>query len=588
MKRLLAILLTASMLLSGMVMTASAAELPKNYYIDNPYADVDWTSYGQYKADLHAHSTNSDGGNLTSAMVEDHYSKSYDILAMTDHNYLTPTWDAVVKGSMTTARLNEVQSGVGRNDRGLIQVPNTDEQSRSAHVNTFFVDYNAPSGTSMEGYIARAEELGGLSHINHPGRETGGSSSNLANGAAASNNPETVKKYVDIFNKYNSCVGMEIVNKIDNESRSDRILWDNILMQTMPEGRPVWGFSNDDSHSLNATGYSWNVMLMPSNDIITDPNDNVLRTTMETGAFYAVSRVDRREGINDYLADGTTAMPGSGNSNTLYLLDQSTPIISNIVVDQKDNAITITGDDYDVIEWIADGKKIATGETLNLNDYEDDISSYVRAQLKSTTGIAYTQPFGISELESETPVQIDLKSNKSIVRPGEYFTVDTALTEGASSNVVTLNVKFDNTKFSYAGFNAAEGATLLTYEVVGDTVKFIVMVPDYSLLNLGSVVFQVQQGVGIGSAQFNADATYVVKGDDGVKFTSQAAGLYSQRTSNMGTEESVVDMLVLSNVIDAFGMTSDNANWDDYAHFDYNGNNEIDIQDIVTVAKMVK
>lgn len=61
-------------------------------------------------------------------------------------------------------------------------------------------------------------------------------------------------------------------------------------------------------------------------------------------------------------------------------------------MDDADNAITISGADYDTIEWIADGEVIATGKTLDLNDHEEEIGSYVRAQLKSDTGIAFTQP----------------------------------------------------------------------------------------------------------------------------------------------------------------------------------------------------
>ena len=34
------------------------------YTITSPYANVNWKKYGQYKADFHAHSTNSDGGVL--------------------------------------------------------------------------------------------------------------------------------------------------------------------------------------------------------------------------------------------------------------------------------------------------------------------------------------------------------------------------------------------------------------------------------------------------------------------------------------------------------------------------------------------
>lgn len=366
----------------------------KSYAITNPYEDVDWTSYGQYKADFHAHSTNSDGGNLTKDMVEDHYGKEFDILAMTDHNYLTKSWDTVEKGAIDSAREAEIVAGVDRGGKGMIDIYNSNEQSRVDHINSFFADFQNESGATMASTIQTVEEMGGITHINHPGRYTGGAQGG-ATGIAASNNPVTVKKYVDLFTQYSSCVGMEIVNKIDNETRSDRILWDNILKEMMPSGRFVWGFSNDDTHSLNATGYSWNVMLMPS------LSQETTRRSMETGEFYAVSRVSRPDGINATLPDGSN-MPGSGNSSTLYLLDQPTPSISNIVVDQEDNAITVTGQNYNSIKWIADGVVIATSASLDLNDYENEINSYVRAELISDTGIAFTQPFGVKENKPAT------------------------------------------------------------------------------------------------------------------------------------------------------------------------------------------
>lgn len=361
------------------------------YDIINPYENVDWNTYGQYKANFHAHSSNSDGGQLTKDMVEDHYTKGYDILAMTDHNYLTKSWDKTARGAIALERKIEVEAGAGRNGKGMIGIDNTNEHSHSDHINSFFANYNSASGETMADTIQSVEELGGITHINHPGRYTGGSKGGRK-GREASSNPDTVKKYVDLFNSYKSCLGMEIVNKLDNVSRSDRILWDNILKEMMPSGRFVWGFANDDSHSLNATGYAWNVMLMPS------LSQSEARSSMETGSFYAVSCVSRPDGINTSLPNGDS-MPGSGRSSTLYLLEQSTPSISNIAVSQTDDttSISISGADYDLIEWIADGIVIATGNTLHINDYQDGINSYVRAQLKSETGIAFTQPFGIKE-----------------------------------------------------------------------------------------------------------------------------------------------------------------------------------------------
>lgn len=379
---------------------AQEAEFELDYIINNPYESVDWANYDQYKADFHAHSTNSDGGNLTSEMVEDHYAKDFDILAMTDHNYVTRGWENADKGAMSLERKQEIEAGVGRDGRGMLDFSYSNEQSRIDHINTFLTDWNNSEGATMADTLFQAESRGGFSHINHMGRYTG-----YRNGPQISHDPANIQKYVDLLDVYRSCVGMEIINKIDNESRYDRALWDNILQVMLPQGRQVWGFSNDDTHSLNATGYSFNMMLMPELSI------PATRWSMENGTFYAVSRVSRVDGINATLPTGEE-MRGSGNSSTLYLLDQTYPTISNILVDQEENSLFVEGADYHTIEWIADGEVIATGNYIDLNDYEDQVNSYVRAQLKSDTGIAFTQPFSL-KVEEPSTIEITNVSTKN-------------------------------------------------------------------------------------------------------------------------------------------------------------------------------
>ena len=360
------------------------------YRIGNPYEFVDWETYGQYKADFHAHSTISDGKNTVAEMLERYYSAGFSIVAITDHNYLTKSWDQVDTGAISKERAVEMASGKDRNGLGMIGMTNSIEQSRAEHINSFFAEYNNPPNAKISNTLAAVEAFGGITFLDHVGRYTGGLVGGSV-GADASNDPLMIQKYVDMFNDHGSCVGMEIVNSLDNESRSDRILWDNILSRTMPDGRFVWGFANGDSHGIDRIGYSFNIMLMPSLSL------EGTRLAMERGTFYAVSRVSRPDGINSTLPNGDD-MPGSGTNKTLYLLEQPMPGITGIVVDQWNCSITIAGTDYDRIEWIADGVVIATGERLDLNKYHEDIGCYVRAQLKSRTGIAYTQPFSIKKL----------------------------------------------------------------------------------------------------------------------------------------------------------------------------------------------
>jgi hypothetical protein len=381
---------------------------PLTITVSNPYADVDWGAWKQYKASLHVHTSNSDGSNTREEMLEDYYEKGFDIVTINDHDFLTTAWDGPGVGALTTERKLQMEAGEGRGGKGMITIPNTSEHSAEGDPWPFYVHhinaFNAPflvKGISdtddvcteikkaggvcagipdktMAGVLAKTEAFGGVSHINHPGRYTGGESPDPVQGAEASNNPAYIKRYADLFIAYKSCAGMEIINNMDKESFSDRILWDNINKQTIPQGRFVYGFCADDSHRKENSGFGWNVMLM------TELSPQATINSMKNGEFYAVSRYDRREGVRI-----------TETENLAGWLTKPTPSISAITVDG--GSITVTGADYDVIEWIADGVKIATGSaTLNIKEHLGGINTYVRAQLKSANGIAYTQPFGVS------------------------------------------------------------------------------------------------------------------------------------------------------------------------------------------------
>ena len=391
------------MLVPTSVVIANAQE--PMFVIINPYASVDWDYFGQYRAGLHIHTQHSDGAASFADTIRDHFNKGFDIIAITDHDVLTNGWDAAPIDTWTTpAPLTSAQKAAFYNgtyagpfpepfgpylrreqSNGMISIPFTSEQSRTDHVVTMWANFTSPRGYTVNDVLTRTNEVGGIAIIAHPGRETGGVRGG-DEGAAISNNPEVIAEYVRLFQQFDSNIGMEIFNRLDNETRSDRILWDNILMQTMPYGRKVFGFSNDDSHAINQTGYNWNVLLMST--LTADE----ARTALETGAFYAVTRVDRRLNINDTFPDGRE-MSNDGGYDTLFLLEQPTPGITNIVV--ENDTITISARDYDRIEWIADGIVIYTGAMLNLASNADVINSYVRAQVISGTGVAMTQPFGV-------------------------------------------------------------------------------------------------------------------------------------------------------------------------------------------------
>ena len=352
-------------------------DVPQPITITSPYSSINWTSFGQYKAGLHVHTSVDGGVNPPWEMIEDHYAKGYDIVAITDHDFVTPDWININDG-LEQDRYYEILSGSDRDGRGMLQIPYTNEQSVTYedHLCSFFTNYKRTSTDEYEDVIRKVQELDGICHINHPGRFTNGFN-DVETGNQVSNDPVNINKYVDLFMKYPNCAGMEIINKKDYESAADRILWDNILKVTIPQNRYVWGFSSDDTHNADNTGYSFNVFLMPSNTLIN------FRKAFLSGNFYAVAKVSKRELGYDFVASGPT------------------PVIKSITVDNS--TITITAENFDKIEWISDGVVLTTGITTNavgatINIEEcANVGCYVRANISGLGGIAFTQPFGIKK-----------------------------------------------------------------------------------------------------------------------------------------------------------------------------------------------
>ncbi len=393
-KRSLAFRLAALVLTGGLAWTAIALTRAPDrtteldYRVDSPYESVDWT-WTQYKSGFHFHTTKSDGDNSLREMVDTAYGLGYHVYAATDHNVVTESWvgshlPGAPEGKadkanfyFTQAEIDAMFAGEGRDGQaGLLGVPNSSEQSVKDHLNTFWTPWSNSEGATLESKIAHVDAMTGqpdpVMHINHPGRYYGGS--NLMTGTTAANDPAKVARYVGLFEKYpDTLVGMEIVNKVDDgDSYSDRILWDNILEETMP-ARNVFGFSNDDAHETAAVGYDYNQFLMP------ELSEKAVYDTMKSGAWYSTALVAKRELGSDFKGDRT----------------RPAPTISRITVDQKADSITITGANYDTIEWIADGKVVATGATIDLDQVGKDVDNYVRAQLKGDNGISFTNAFGV-------------------------------------------------------------------------------------------------------------------------------------------------------------------------------------------------
>jgi hypothetical protein len=327
---------------------ASSAALPEQANLAtvvnltvNPYAGVNWATYNQYKANFHTHTTNSDGSDAPATVIDQYDSKNYDILSLTDHDYTTWPWTAYGKDpaalGMVAVRGNEY-SGTSPYEH---------------HMNAF---YNFTySAASMADGIPHVDGNAGLSHINHPGRYY---------------TPSDWAFYKAWFEKYPSCVGLEVYNQGDRYP-NDRQLWDNINQNLMPN-KLVWGYSNDDKHTTSHLYHNYQYMLMPS---LTESN---LRECQRNGAFYFV-----------YEPSGT------GTPNV--------PRISNIMVDDVAKTITITASGPTAtIRWYSHGTtQVATGATFNYGVFTN--RNFVRAVLDGANGDTFTQPFGLRTTDNTAP-----------------------------------------------------------------------------------------------------------------------------------------------------------------------------------------
>lgn len=390
----------------------------ESYTISSPYQGVVWegeNAWEAYKGNLHSHSTYSDADVDLATMVKEYYNQGYDFLANADHGITGTEWNKkqtclplyayqTLLGNKVEHLTDEEYLGITtgtyplydgsvRGD-GMLCVTGANELNNmtltKCHVNGFFLPAGVGDGfggreNGHEIAVAFVEKNGGLSHINHPG-DFIESNKNID----AVSDIENVKYFADILLKYDSCLGIEVFNDRNSTTPYDRILWDNLLMYCLPYGKNIIGFSNNDAHDLENIDTSFSVFMMPANT-----QENV-REAMQTGTFFAVTRILR---ANDII--GPAKDIDVRNMNLPY------PVFTKVEVDN--HTINVTTKDASTIQWIADGKVIASGEltngaaSLNLDEIEGaEDFSYVRAEIYGEGGVCLTQAMTIEKDEPLT------------------------------------------------------------------------------------------------------------------------------------------------------------------------------------------
>lgn len=398
-------------------LAGSAAEISNvngDYTIVSPYEDVIWEgegAWGAYKGSLHSHTTYSDGNVDLATMVKEYYNRDYDFLANADHGVTGVEWNRAPKKVLLyqyqkllgydvayltdeeyagiTTGTYPVADGTIRN-KGMTCVVGANELNNmtltKSHVNAFFIPENVGNGyggweNGFEDAVKFTHKHGGLSVINHPGDwlESRGN-------IASVSDPKNVKYFGDIILKYDSCLGIEVFNETNSVTPFDRILWDNLLMYTLPYGKNVIGFSNTDAHTVENIDSSFNIFMMEENNV-----ENI-KETMQSGASFMVTR--ELPCGNDIIGPAE----GFDMKNT----DVPYPVFTKVAVDG--HKVTVKAENASTVQFIANGEVIYSGVigsgevTLDLDTVEGaENFQYVRAEVFGEGGICLTQALVIDD-----------------------------------------------------------------------------------------------------------------------------------------------------------------------------------------------
>lgn len=402
---------------------ASAAG-EKDYVISNPYAEVDWDSWKAYKTQLHSHTNASDAYPTIHEYVQEHYDLDYDIVALTDHGTINRGWNKapqtvplmrLVKYErthmddiipLTEAEYQSYLNGTAASSRrthknGMLDVPKGIELNMATpisdcHLTGYFADYGQGLAGVYGDYETPAREVkkqGGLTMLSHVGEylyPIGFEDS--AEHAGKLNDEYYANKFARIFMENpGSCVGMGINSANDEFTRCDRILYDQILQKTIPNGVTPWAFCFSDSHKIEVMNISYTMMYMK------DLSIDEFRRSMERGEFFSVSRYS-----NGIELNGMKEWPEFDNDKVETYLKNPMPMITRVTVDQKNDKISIEGTDFDRITWVSNGNVIKREENiksgkatldLHASDLLDEPSLYVRFYVTGSDGICYSQPF---------------------------------------------------------------------------------------------------------------------------------------------------------------------------------------------------
>lgn len=319
--------------------------------------------------------------------------------------------------------------------REILRIPYGVENnalSINAHVNSWFAEYNYVLPSDYRKAIVGVDKAGGVSVINHPGEYTQARYELYQEDAYNTDNWSYnyyINKFYGYINNYDSCIGIDINSKGDGRTRYERKLWDIMLAKAAESGKTVTAIATSDAHQLDKIDTGSLIVLAEEKNVASIRNalvsgevlpqstcihnrDELAQIAEGIKTFYGETELYSKiaEIVAEYDAereekanssdDGNVGVSYTALNDEGYLATATRPVINSIAVDDAEDTITIDADNALIIRWISDGKLIATTKAddtaFDLNDYEDVIKGYVRAEVFGEGGVVYTESFTLN------------------------------------------------------------------------------------------------------------------------------------------------------------------------------------------------
>ena len=347
-----------------------------------------------------------------------------------------------------------------------------------------------------------------------------------------------------------------------------------------------------------------------SSEIVSGDTVNEFHDPYNKLNFYVLNKHVNKGKYGDFLSYEVGVLRTDGkpvNGEILVTSHRLTKAIPGKVAIQEFK-ITNTGDATDIVRVELGGNMtwkttlqnnlfaIKANETITVPVYieVDTYKSFpVPVQNLTMTATSESNPAKTNSATVEnvettaSTLALLLSMEKAVIYEGDYFYVDAAISQLLNANVAVLDFGYDKDVLDYAGYQLPAGVTMIgTPERTDDGVRMFLMVQDYKMLDLVSVMFQSRKDIEEPLELVQAYAQIVNKyGDNQV----DKEVITLSTSLNFAPKDPIrnIDLIYLSNVIDALGTVKGDANWPNVTKYDWNNNGVIDIADVAYAAQRV-